>query len=273
MNMMQLNSNFQLLAAHKWSLKLAGLILTGICSQTALACPNITSDPANNVGRVSIPGSYPETVFFCKQNFAPTNLTFKPNPNTILPGGSQSISMGSTVQTFPIQSSIQLQGFTPSNLNINLNTGNLSALFPNSGGYKNSPSLFNFYTKIAYVSSCLSAPRGGNQYELLKNYLRDNPNIFTLIGQSSAPQRVNSSPQDIVVFKNAQLINQNNPAQKIIADVTLYHANQNVADAFFNTGFLLPKYCWLGVGARVDLKNMNLSNTGNYDITIAVNTQ
>ncbi|SUD91509.1 hypothetical protein [Psychrobacter phenylpyruvicus] len=260
--------------AQKMSLRLAILATTSFIGQAALAaCPDISSDPLDNVGRVNIPGSYPETVFFCKQNFASANLTFSPNPNTILPGGSQVISMGSKTQTSPIQQNIQIQGFIPNNLNINLNSGNLSALFPSSGGYKNSPSLFNFYTKIAYASSCLSAPRGGNQYDLLKNYLRDNPNIFTLIGQSSVPQRLDNSPQDIVIFKNAQLINKNNPNQKIIADITLYHASQNVSDAFFETGFLQPKYCWLGIGARVDLKNMNLSNTGNYDLTLAVNTQ
>lgn len=63
-----------------------------------------------------------------------------------------------------------------------------------------------------------------------------------------------------------------NPAQKVIANVTLYHANQNVTDTSFAPN-LLARYCWLGVGARVDLKSMNLSNTGNYDLTIAANTQ
>lgn len=258
----------------KMALRLAILATTGFIGQVALAaCPDISSDPQQNVGQVNIPGWLTnETVYFCKQDFSPNALTFKPDPNTILPGGSQVISMGNKTQTSPIQQNIQIQGFTPNNLNINLNSGNLSALFPSSGGYKNSPSLFNFYTRIAYLSSCTSAPRGGNQYDLLKNYLRDNPNIFTLVGQSSSPQRVNSSPQDIVVFKDAQLINKSNPAQKVIADVTLYHANQNVTDTSF-TPNLLSRYCWLGVGARVDLKSMNLSNTGNYDLTIAVNTQ
>lgn len=269
----QLKRLLQPLPLHKRLLTIAGLVVAGTCSQAALACPDINSDPANNVGSVNIPGTYAETIFFCKQSFPSTNLTFKPDPNKILAGGSQAISMGSTTQTFPIQRSIQLKGFTPSNLNINLSTGKLSALFPNSGGYKNSPSLFNFYTKIAYASSCTSAPRGGNQYELIKNYLRDNPTIFTLVGQSSSARRVDGSSQDIVVFKDAQLINKSNPTQKIIADVTLYHANQNVTNAVFGTGFLLPQYCWFGVGARVDLKDMNLSNTGNYDLTIAVNTQ
>ena len=93
-----------------------------------------------------------------------------------------------------------------------------------------------------------------------------------MVGQSSSPQRVNSSPQDIVVFRDAQLINKSNPAQKVIANVTLYNANQNVTDTSFAPN-LLARYCWLGVGARVDLKSMNLSNTGNYDLTIAANTQ
>ena len=87
-----------------------------------------------------------------------------------------------------------------------------------------------------------------------------------MVGQSSSPQRVNSSPQDIVVFRDAQLINKSNPAQKVIANVTLYQ------DTSFAPN-LLARYCWLGVGARVDLKSMNLSNTGNYDLTIAANTQ
>ena len=245
------------------------LISVGVSAQAA--CPDINTDPSENVGAVPIPGTYSETVFFCKQSFSPTTLTFKPNPESIVAGGSQTVSMGNTAQTLPLQQSIQLSGFTPSNLNINLNTGTLTALFPNSGGYKNSPSLFNFYTKVAATSRCNSAPRGGNQYELIKKYLRDNSNIFTLVSQTSLPQRVDTA-QDIVKFKDAQLINRSNPTQKIIADVTLYHANTNIADASFQTS-IYPRYCWLGVGARIDLKNMNLSNTGNYDLTLAVNTQ
>ena len=252
-----------------------GLCITALLITVELsaqaACPDINTDPTENVGAVPIPGTYSETVFFCKQNFSPTTLTFTPSPETIVAGGSQTISMGNTTQTLSLTQSIQLPGFTPSNLNINLNTGTLTAFFPNSGGYKNSPSLFNFYTKVAAISRCDSAPRGGNQFELMKRYLRDNPNIFTLVGQTSLPQRADTA-QDIVKFKDAQLINRSNPTQKIIADVTLYHANTNVVDASFQTT-IFPRYCWLGVGARIDLKNMNLSSTGNYDLTLAVNTQ
>lgn len=249
------------------------LLMTLGISLQAVACPNITSDPVNNIGRAPIPGTYGELVFFCKQEFAPATLTFKPSSESLVAGGSQAISMGNTTQISPLTRSIQLQGFTPSNLNINLSSSNLTAFFPSSGGYQNSPSLFNFYTKIAYGSNCSSAPRGGNQFALMKKYLRDNPNIFTLVGQTTLPQRVDTPAQDIVTFKDAQLINKSNPTQKIIADITLYHANTNVTDASFSTGFLLPAYCWLGVGARINLKNMNLSNTGNYDLTLAVNIQ
>lgn len=254
-------------------LRVGLLGISALMSHTALACPKINSDPVHTIGDAPIPGSYGEKVFFCQQSFPTKALSYKFDESTLVTGGSQSISMGNTIQTSSLTNSIDLSGFSPNGLDINTNIGNLTLFFPSSGGYNNSPSLFNFYTKIAYASSCLSAPRGGDQFNLIKKYLRDNPNIFTLVGQTSAAQSVNSPGSDIVKFSSAELINKTNPSQKITADVILYHANQNLSNPTFETGFLLPKYCWFGVGARVEIKDTNLTNAGNYDLQLGVNVK
>lgn len=256
--------------SYKLLLRISLLGLAGFASNTAMACAYIQNDPRENVGSAPISGTYAEPILFCKQSFPDSSLTYASDSDSIVAGGSQVISMANTVQQYPLSNTVNLSGFTPSNLDINLNSGALSINYPKSDGYAGSPSLFNFYTTIWSINQCDSAPRGGNQYELVKKHLRDNPSIFTLVGQISLPQRVDTT-QDIVKFKGAQLINRSNPTQKIIADVTLYHANGS-NNSTIPTG-LFKKYCWLGVGARVEINNIDLKNAGDYDLTIAINVQ
>lgn len=258
--------------SYKLLLKIGLLGLTGFGSYTAMACPYIQTNPKEDVGSAPIPYSlFPEPILFCKQSFPDSSLTYAPDPNSIVTGGSQVISMGNTVQQYPLSNSVNLSGFTSSNLNINLNSGALSINYPNSGGYLGSPSLFNFYTNV--LGTCEKAFRGGNQFKLITRYLRNNGSkIFAISGASeieTVPENTNSL--DIIRFKGVKFQTESNPRHNITGDVTLYHANKNNNSTIL-TG-TSKKFCWIGVGARVDINNIDLKNAGDYDLTVDINVR
>ena len=263
--------------SYKLLLKISLLGLTGFSSHTAMACAYIQSNPGNgdNVGLAPVPGTYPEPILFCKQSFPDSSLTYAPNPDSIVAGGSQVISMGNTVQHYPLSNSVNLSGFTPRNLNINLNSGALSIDYPNSDGYAGSPSLFNFYTTVSYYRNCSTTPRGGDQFKLITSYLRNNGSSIFEISNYNSIETVpeNSAGLDIITFKDVKFESESNTNINITGDLTLYHANKNNSNSTIGTGFWGHKYCWLGVGARVDINNIDLKNAGDYDLTIAVNVR
>lgn len=253
---------------HKFLLKAGIMTLAGLLGQSALAkCPEITTlapEIIGNVGTVNISG-IPERILFCKQEFKESALSYKPDPSDIVEGGSQKISMGSTIQTFPLDMSINLSGFTPSELNLKNST--LTADFPNVGGSGGSPSLFNFYTNLA-VDNCLNAPRGGNQYNLIKEHLRSQAKRFQSGGKRGV--RDDDTPNSIARIKDVT-ISSNQGGAPLIADIIFYHANSTGAPSF-NT--FSRTYCWVGVGAKMEIKIDNLEsiNAGDYVVNVVVLT-
>ena len=258
--------------SYRLLLKISLLGLTGFGSHTAVACAYIQSNPGQDVGSAPIPYSlFPEPILFCKQSFPNSSLTYTPDPDSIVAGGSQVVSMTNTIQQYPLSNTVNLSGFTPSNLDINLNSGALSINYPNSGGYLGSPSLFNFYTNV--LGTCENAFRGGNQFKLITRYLRNNGTNIFMISSASDIETVpeNSNSLDIIRFKNVKFQSQSNPRHNITGDVTLYHANKN-NNSTIPTGSS-KKFCWVGVGARVNINNIDLKNAGDYDLKVAVNVQ
>lgn len=78
---------------------------------------------------------------------------------------------------------------------------------------------------------------------------------------------------DIITFKDVEFQSESNPSVNITGNLTLYHANKNNTNSTIETGWLLKKYCWVGVGARVDINDIALTHAGDYDLTVAVNVQ
>lgn len=267
-----------LINRHRKFLLRAGIMtLAGLLGQSVFAvCPNIDRRPDKNIGEVDLPNiSGSETISFCKQEFDPKDqkLSYKPNPSVIVEGGSQNISMGSKskIQNFPLGMSINLEGFTPSDLN--LKNSILTAYFPNVGGFGGSPSLFNFYTGIALTKGCENALRGGNQYELIKGHLRDNAYRFQANSGKEIGVRVDDNPNDIAIIKGVK-VTESQSGKFLTADITLYHAN-TTGQQYFRRTFPVAGYlCWVGVGAKMEIKIDNLKsiNAGDYVVNIDVVT-
>lgn len=252
---------------HKSLLKVGIMTLAGLLGQSALAaCPKITTfgpEIIGNVGTVNISG-IPERILYCKQDFSKPQLSYEPKQTDIVPGGSKTVSMGSIEQIFPLNRSIDLLGFTPTDLK--LNDSALSASFPNEGGLGGSPSLFNFYTNLA-VDNCLNAPRGGNQYNLIKEHLRNNADRFRA-NSTQKGVRDDDTPNSIARIKDVT-ISSNQGGSPLIADIIFYHANPMDAPSF-NT--LTRTYCWVGVGAKMEIKSLENVNAGDYVVDIGVFT-
>ena len=265
-----------IMSLQKHILQVCILTTAGLFTRLAFAaCPAIDSDLAQTVGEINLP-LYNEKLLYCKQEalYNSNALTLKADPELLLPGGNQAISMGTTIQTQPLSNSINLSGFTPSSLDLNTGTIALSATLPNKNGAYGSPSLFNFYTKVI-GNNCNSAVRGGNQYVLMKNYLRTHPNVFRINTAgtiTSFPTSDNNADRNIIKITNAQLRNSNVPNQFVTADITLYHVNYGIEPTAFKDRNSIYRYCWLGVAVQLDIKNMNLNSAGSYDINIDVNS-
>lgn len=259
---------------HKFLLRAGIMTLAGLLGQSALAaCPDVDRRPDKNIGEVTfdINSSGSELVSFCKQvfEFEEQKLSYKPNPTDIVEGGSQNISMGSKskIQTFPLGMSINLEGFTPSELNLKNST--LTAYFPNVGGFGGSPSLFNFYTSIARTRGCENALRGGNQYNLIKKHLRNEAYRFQ--ANNGTKKGIREDTANNIARIEDVTISSNRGGLPLIADIIFYHANPT-PDQYFDRplGYL----CWVGVGAKMEIKIDNLEsiNAGDYVVDVGVFT-
>ena len=252
---------------HKFLLKIGLTVMAGFIGQTALAaCPdtediNIT-DPANRVGTAN--GS---SVYFCKQIFPNSSLIFAPTERQLLNGGSQAISRGNTIQSFPLSNRVDLMGFNVANLAFN----QLSANFPNTNGAFGSPSLFNFYIRSSDRNDDCKG-----EYQTIKSFLRNNPNVFQLNPSFSSIAQDATSNTSIVKVKDAKLKSTMDPTKDLIANIDLYYANPTEGQ-YFTGGTIFNRYrdCWFGVGTRVTLNpnNSDLEYAGSYDLQIGVLTQ
>ena len=245
-------------------------MLTGLIGQAALAaCPVATL--INIESQVVGTTSKGKDIYFCKQDFDPAALTFKPSATELLPGGSQVISRGNTIQNLPLLSSIDLSGFNVNDLAFNT----LSANFPNKNGPAfPSPSLFNFYTKTTDNDECDGSSRGfpDDQYQLMTDYLKTNNNVFQISSppESTTPQ----SGPDIIKFNKVKLKSAIDPTKELTADIIFYRANNVSGGQYFsNKGFGRQiRYCWLGVGTRVVINpnSGNLKYAGDYKLDVSV---
>lgn len=251
----------------KLLLKIGLTAMAGFIGQTALAaCPdtdgiNITA-AANRVGTAD--GS---SVYFCKQIFPSSSLNFAPTERQLLNGGSQAISRGNTIQSFPLSNRVDLMGFNVANLAFN----QLSANFPNTNGAFGSPSLFNFYIRSSDRNDDCKG-----EYQTIKSFLRNNPNVFQLNPSFSSIAQDATSNTSIVKVKDAKLKSTMDPTKDLIANIDLYYANPTEGQ-YFTGGTIFNRYrdCWFGVGTRLTLNpnNSDLEYAGSYDLQIGVLTQ
>lgn len=246
--------------SHKYLLKISIMTLTGLLGQAAMAaCP--VANTFNIESKVVGTTAQGETVYFCKQEFDESALIFKPSATDLVPGGSQVISRGNTIQNSPLVSSIDLSGFDISNLAFNT----LSANFPNKNGIGYaSMGLFNFYTKRNILNDC------SLQYPEIKSFLQSNPNIFSLNPQSGAATGDTSSATSIVKITGARLKSELDPSKELAADIFLYHTNAGKSGQYFTNG--TDRYCWVGVATRVVINpnSGSLKYAGDYKLDIAV---
>jgi|GEM_PF-5644732 len=240
-----------------------GLIISAsFFVQAAFAqCP-IANAIGFNVESLNIGTSGGKTIFFCKQEFTLSQLSYTPTEETLLTGKSRAISKGNTIQTFPLIGTVNLSGFSASDLSLDLNM--LQRDFPNSGGRYNKKSLFNFYTKVNRNSECPA------EYTRMKGYLRNNATRF-IITPSSTTSFVQGNDPIIGTFKNVKLA-RDSGASQLTADIELYHTNPGDGQYFTARDGV---YCWLGVGTRLNMypNNTSLKNSGNYSLTMGVVTQ
>lgn len=248
---------------HKFLLKIGLTVIAGLMGQTALAaCPDTAGINIESqvIGTTAGGTAGNETIFFCKQNFPSEALLFRPQEEELLSGGSRAISKGSTIQTDPLLSSVDLSGF-----NINdLAFKTLSANFPNTNGLNGpSSSLFNFYTKRSSGNDC------SLQYPKIRDFLRVNPGTFETDPKAGVATTDSSSNSSIAKISGAKLTSSIDPTKNLLADIFLYHANFGQSGQFFTDGS--NRYCWFGVGTRVTIKTDNLDYAGDYTLKIGVN--
>lgn len=246
-------------------LKIGLTAMAGLMGQTALAaCPdtagiNITA-AANLVGSLN-----DSQIYFCKQSFPNTTLRFAPSETQLLNGGSQVISKGNTIQSFPLGSRADLMGFNVTNLGLN----QLSANFPNTDGDFGSPSLFNFY-----IRSSDSKDNCTSEYQTIRTFLRNNPNTFHLNTSFASIALDTTSNTSIVKITGAKLKSAIDQTKELTADIDFFHANPTTGQFFTNKsqGY---RDCWFGVGTRVTITpdSDNVKFAGNYDLQIGVLTQ
>lgn len=244
-------------------------LVAGLSAQSALAiCPIV--DNANTIVRlnstIDIDG---RTIYFCKQDFANSLLSFEPSETQLVTGGSQVISQGNTIQSVPISNrTVDLAGFSPNALNFNA----LSSNFPTSGGNYDIMSLFNFYTRIPSFSSC-NDYFGQDQFDTIINYLKANPNTFNASSQGQSVTAVASNTgNNIAKIDNMVISHDTLSGSAITSDITFYHANAGRTGQWFTRSPY--RYCWVGVSTKMDIdtNNSNLKNSGNYSVTVSVLT-
>lgn len=260
-------SKSYLITHRKYMLKATIITMALLLGQSAMAaCP----DPRGiNIEGTVVGTSGGQDIYFCKQEFK-TGLVFRPTEEDLLTGGSQAISQGNIIQTAPLSnSSVNLAGFNVANLAFNT----LSADFPDRNGTLGTKSLFNFYTRIFDLSNCNGSLFVGNQYNLMRNYLRANPNIFQTIPATGSNSTQNTG-NSIAKITDAKLKSDIDTTKELTADILVYESNTNNRGDF-STGFLGSRYCWLGTGTTVTINpnNGSLKYAGDYKLGIGVNTQ
>ncbi len=241
------------------------------CSQVAIACPGV-ADISGFIRLNTSNDIDAETIYFCKQNgFTIDQLRISFEPSDLIAEGSHAIVMGNTAQQFPIQGSVNLIGPGPQNLD--LKSLKLVTNFPSSGGEYNIQSIFNFYSRVPYIRTnrCNANFYNGNQYEMIKAYLRNNASaIFKAKNLSTnAIKSATSIPNgnDIAVIKDAEIGLKNST---IKADITFYHANPNTNGQYFTSRN--KRLCWVGISSRIDLNDNaeNINDAGTYAVDIGV---
>ncbi len=247
----------------KWLLKFGLVAIAGLVGQSAFAMCPVANEAGFNVEALNIGVSGDKTIFFCKQDFTAAQLNYVPTETELLTGGSRAISKGNTVQAFPMGASVNLSGFSVTGLPLNT----LTRKFPNTGGRYNKQSLFNFYTRISNDTNCPA------EYMRMKNYLRSNPNRFTFAGPTQLPTFTQGVDLSIGTFNDVKLAPIVGTGQ-LTASVELYHTNPGNGQ-FFRIGGGSETYCWLGVGARLNINPnaVGLTNSGSYGLQIGVATQ
>lgn len=240
-------------------------VLGGCCLAPAWgACPDVKD--LSSVVRVNnstdIDGS---TIYFCKQDFAPSALAYSPTTINLLTGGNQRLSQGSSQQILPIMSSINFAGFSPASLPLN----SVSANLPNVNGAFGSPSLFNFYTRVGITNNCTTS--GKNEYDYIKNYLRNNANIFQASSSGLQTGLADSSSNaSIATIPNA-LLKSSQSNNTLPVKISFYHANYSNSGQYFTS---TKRFCWVGVAVKIDIdpNATNLRNAGDYVVNVGVQT-
>ncbi|WP_131669588.1 hypothetical protein [Psychrobacter pygoscelis] len=247
----------------KISTKISILVLAGWLSPAVLAaCP--ATQGINVESKVVGTTSNNKKIYFCKQEFPDQALLFAPSRTDLVNGGSQVIAKGNTLQTFPLANSIDLTGFNVGNLDFN----SLSANYPNVDGQFDSPSLFNFYIKTNNNDDC------SGQYPVIRNYLRNHPNVFQTIPASGTAASDISSTSSIAKISAAKLQSNIDPAKELTADIYFYHANAGLSGQYFTEpgNGIRDRYCWVGVGTRLQIQANSsvLKYSGGYRVSVGV---
>lgn len=255
---------------HKQLLKIGLLMLAGFCAQTALACPAVYF--TNQVVRLNTATDEDgKTIYFCKSEGV-TNPQLSLKSNDLINGSNQVIALRKeSIQKIPINGSIDLigPGATPLNLKPITATSNLPA------------ELFNFYTRVDVGSSiysdfCTGNSRRADQYDIIRTYLRNNPDTFqsnSKYPNSSGPKLATAltTGNDLAIIKNAEIKNGNSFLK---ADITFYQTNAGKSKQLYTDKEKGKQFCWVAVGARIDIKDdaTNINRAGEHLLDISVKT-
>lgn len=241
--------------------KFSFVAIAGLVGQSALAsCPIVNAGfDIKSLKKVTSTG---KEIFFCKQDgFTPEQLSYKPSETELFSGGSRAISQRNTVQTFPMNSSVSLAGFSVTGLPLNT----LTRYFPSSGGQYNKQSLFNFYTEVKKASEC------EGEYNIIKSYLKTNANTFAFTFPiQQVPTFTPGNDPSIGIFNNVKLATTVGTDQ-LTANVEIYHTNPGSGQYFTVSRNVI--YCWLGVGTKLSMNNSDFANSGDFHLLMGVNTK
>lgn len=246
-----------------------GLLLSG----WTYACPDPYASGEQNLQTVYSHWLSP-TIYFCKQTFNDIALSKLVTAAEL--GVTQPVvAMGDTSRSTALPtSSIDLAGFAVPELNLQ----GVAAEFPSENGAYGSKSLFNFYTRVTYRplihtqdEVCYNDWRR-NQFTYIRDYLRSNPGVFVVSGATEVSrQAINDGSNDLLRIKVR--LRQGNSPDELPATVTLYHANNQDGQWFTRNSGVSPRYCWVGVGARMSIDGNEVKRSGDYGMSIGVNVQ
>lgn len=212
-----------------------------------------------------------DEIHFCKQDFPASSLEVIVQPNNF------GLSSSDHTQHIPISrattsapdlvtlgtTDIDLSGLTLADLNLTAGAINADMPSTNQVGDK---SLFNFF---------IYTPRSGNRCDKDKkfksalNYIQTTPGIFTAAGINSSPD-TSSIANAVARIDNALL--SLGTGETIPATIIFYHANPYPNQEQWA---LLTRYCWIGVGAKLQISDSDLSQvvkSGTYHVSVGVRT-